>query len=91
MSEHTKALPWNVSLDGHVIAICDATGEPVLSITFTKDTGVNNDIHRKLSHIVTAVNAHEVLVEALTKLSALGGGRSEGNCIAQEALRKVMP
>ena len=41
--------------------------------------------------IVQAVNSYDILVAALTTLSTLGGGRSEGNAIAQDALRKVTP
>lgn len=51
-----------------------------------------DDDHRRLiiwfnERLHQERNAHEQLVEALTKLSTLGGGRSEGNCIAQEALK----
>lgn len=43
-----------------------------------------------LTDAVRRQASHAALVEALTTLSTLGGGRSEGNCIAQEALRKVL-
>lgn len=74
MSEMSKYEP---SIEGHYQQVCDRLAE------YEGGDTVPRSDFEALRHRC------EALEGALKRLATLGGGRSEGNCIAQEALSKI--